>query len=574
MDNFFTDNQDIQLIFENTDLTEVIDLKEGDYAEADEYDFAFTDAQDAKEGCREVLTLIGEIAAQIIAPLAPEVDEEGAHFDHGTVTYAKGTQHAMDVLKNSNLMGFTLPRKYGGLNMPTFIYTIAVEMVSQADASLMNLFGLQDIGDTICEFGDEEQKMRYLPQFSSGEATGAMALTEPDAGSDLQAVQLKATYDESDGTWRLNGVKRFITNGCGDILLVLARSESGTKDGRGLSMFIVEKDESLVVRRIEDKLGIHGSPTCELQFNNTLGHLVGKRRMGLIRYVMALMNGARLGIAAQGLGIAQAAYLEGLEYARAREQFGKAIIDMPLVYEMLISARVNIEAARMLTYDSSRIVDLKKSYDHLLEKSEKPDRELRAQAKYYTSLAALLTPMAKYFSTELANKTAYDMLQIHGGTGYMRDFNIERHYRDARITNIYEGTTQLQYVAAIGGVVTRVWEPEFDRLETQLNDEWQKPLAKELKKKRELLSKTVDYIREKNDHDYQSYYQDKLVEMATKLYIGYLFVKYGVFSDEKKKTAAIFFEKEMPIIEEHYQVVTSGKTRVIEEYADLLKAED
>jgi len=539
MDNFFTDNQDIQLIFENIDLTKVIDLKEGDYSEADEYDFAFTDAQDAKEGYREVLTLIGEIAAQIIAPLAPEVDEEGAHFDHGTVAYAKGTQHAMDVLKNSNLMGFTLPRKYGGLNLPTFIYTIAVEIVSQADASLMNLFGLQDIGDTICEFGDDEQKMKYLPQFSSGEATGAMALTEPDAGSDLQAVQLKATYDESDGTWRLNGVKRFITNGCGDILLVLARSESGTKDGRGLSMFIVEKDESLVVRRIEDKLGIHGSPTCELQFNNTLGHLVGKRRMGLIRYVMALMNGARLGIAAQGLGIAQAAYLEGLEYARAREQFGKAIIDFPLVYEMLISARVNIEAARMLTYDTSRLVDLKKGYDHLLAKSEKPDRELRAQAKYYTSLAALLTPMAKYFSTELANKVAYDMLQIHGGTGYMRDFNIERHYRDARITNIYEGTTQLQYMAAIGGVVTRVWEPEFDRLETQLNDEWQKPLVKELKKKRELLSKAVDYIREKNDHDYQSYYQDKLVEMATKLYIGYLFVKYGVFSDEKKKLSLI-----------------------------------
>jgi alkylation response protein AidB-like acyl-CoA dehydrogenase len=574
MDNFFTDNRDIQLIFENIDLTEVIDLKEGDYSEADEYDFAFTDAQDAKKGYREVLTLIGEIAAQIIAPLAPEVDEEGAHFDHGTVTYAKGTQHAMDVLKNSNLMGFTLPRKYGGLNLPTFIYTIAVEMVSQADASLMNLFGLQDIGDTICEFGDEEQKMKYLPQFSSGEATGAMALTEPDAGSDLQAVQLKATYDESDGTWRLNGVKRFITNGCGDILLVLARSESGSKDGRGLSMFIVEKDESLVVRRIEDKLGIHGSPTCELQFNNTTGHLVGKRRMGLIRYVMALMNGARLGIAAQGLGIAQAAYLEGLEYARAREQFGKAIIDMPLVYEMLISARVNIEAARIITYDTSRIVDLKKSYDHLLDKSEKPDSELRQHAKYYTSLAALLTPIAKYFSTELANKVAYDMLQIHGGTGYMRDFNIERHYRDARITNIYEGTTQLQYVAAIGGVVTRVWEPEFDRLETQLNDEWQRPLVKELKKKRELLSKAVDYIREKNDHDYQSYYQDKLVEMFTKLYIGYLFVKYGIFSEEKKKTTAIFFEKEMPIIEELYQVVTSGKTLVLEEYADLLKAEN
>ena len=574
MDNFFTDNQDIQVVFENADLKEVIGLKEEDFSEADQYDFAFTDAQDAKEGYREVLTLIGEIAAQIIAPLAPEVDEEGAHFDHGTVTYAKGTQHAMDVLKNSNLMGFTLPRKYGGLNLPTFVYTIAVEMVSQADASLMNLFGLQDIGDTICEFGDEEQKMRYLPRFSSGEATGAMALTEPDAGSDLQAVQLKATYDESDGTWRLNGVKRFITNGCGDILLVLARSESGTKDGRGLSMFIVDKDESLVVRRIEDKLGIHGSPTCELQFNNTLGHLVGKRRMGLIRYVMALMNGARLGISAQGLGIAQAAYLEGLEYARAREQFGKAIIDMPLVYEMLISARVNIEAARMLTYDTSYVVDLKKGYDHLVEMSEKPDKELKQKAKYYTSLAALLTPIAKYFCTELANKVAYDMLQIHGGTGYMRDFNIERHYRDARITNIYEGTTQLQFVAAIGGVVTRVWEPLFDKMEAQFNDEWQKPLTKELKKWRETLSKTIEYIREKNDHNYQSYYQDKVVDMASKLYIGYLFVKYGIYSDEKKKTAAIFFEKEMPIIEEHYKIVTSGKTRVIEEYADLLKAED
>ncbi len=573
MDNFFTDNKDIQLVFDNIDLKEVIGLKEGDFSEADQYDFAFTDAQDAKEGYREVLTLIGEIAAQIIAPLAPEVDEEGAHFDHGTVTYAKGTQHAMDVLKNSNLMGFTLPRKYGGLNLPTFVYTIAVEMVSQADASLMNLFGLQDIGDTICEFGDEEQKMRYLPRFSSGEATGAMALTEPDAGSDLQAVQLKATYDESDGTWRLNGVKRFITNGCGDILLVLARSESGTKDGRGLSMFIVDKDESLVVRRIEDKLGIHGSPTCELQFNNTLGHLVGKRRMGLIRYVMALMNGARLGISAQGLGIAQAAYLEGLEYAAAREQFGKAIIDMPLVYEMLISARVNIEAARMLTYETSCVVDLKKGYDHLVEKSEKPDKELKQKAKYYSSLAALLTPIAKYFATELANKVAYDMLQIHGGTGYMRDFNIERHYRDARITNIYEGTTQLQFVAAIGGVLTRVWEPEFDKMETQFNDEWQKPLTKELKKWRETLSKTVEYIREKNDHNYQSYYQDKIVDMAAKLYIGYLFVKYGIHSDEKKKTAAIFFEKEMPIVEEHYKVVTSGKTRVIEEYADLLKAE-
>jgi alkylation response protein AidB-like acyl-CoA dehydrogenase len=570
MDNFFTDNRDMQLLFDNTDLGEIINLKEGDFSEAEKYDYAFTDAEDAKEGYREVLTLIGEVAAQIIAPLAPEVDEEGAHFDHGKVTYAKGTQHAMDVLAQSNLTGFTLPRKYGGLNFPTFVYTLAVEMVSQADASLMNLFGLQDIGETIYEFADEEQKQKYLPRFSSGTATGAMALTEPDAGSDLQAVQLKATFDEADNTWRLNGVKRFITNGCGDILLVLARSEPGTRDGRGLSMFIVEKDESLVVRRIENKLGIHGSPTCELQFNNTRGYLVGKRRMGLIRYVMALMNGARLGIAAQGLGIAQAAYLEGLEYAKAREQFGTAIVKMPLVYEMLVSARVNIEAARMLTYYTSTVVDLKKGYDKLLEESEPPDKELRQKSKYYTSLASLLTPMAKYVATELANKVAYDMLQIHGGTGYMRDFNIERHYRDARITNIYEGTTQLQYVAAIGGVVTRVWEAEFDRFEAKLTEEWRQPYLKMLRGRRELLSKAVEFVRSRNDHEYQSYYQDKLVDMATRLFIGYLFVEYAAFSEDKKKTMDIFFEKEMPVIEKHFQFVMSGKARVVEEYAELL----
>jgi alkylation response protein AidB-like acyl-CoA dehydrogenase len=574
MDNFFTDNADIQLLFHHTDLDEVIGLKEGDFSETEEYDFAFNNAQDAKEGYRDILTLMGEIAAQVIAPLAPDVDEEGCHFEHGTVTYPAGIQKDLDVVKRSNLMGFTLPRKYGGLNLPTFVYTIAIEMVSQGDASLMNLFGLQDIGDTICEFGNDEQKARYLPQFSSGEATGAMALTEPDAGSDLQAVQLKALYDEADGSWRLNGVKRFITNGCGDILLVLARSEQGTKDGRGLSMFIVEKDESVVVRRIENKLGIHGSPTCELQFNNARAYLVGKRRMGLIRYVMSLMNGARLGIASQGLGIAQAAYLEGLDYARAREQFGTAIINIPLVYEMLVSARVSIEAARVLTYDTARIVDLKKGYETKLEHTENPPKELRQTVKYYTRLAAVLTPMAKYLATEISNKVAYDMLQIHGGTGYMKDFNIERHYRDARITNIYEGTTQLQYVAAIGGVVTRVFEPELDKLEALYGEDFQKPYLKELRAKRELLSKAIEYVRAKEDHTYQSYFSDKLVDMATKLYTGYLFLKYAPYSEDKRKMMSIYFEKEMPQIEKNFSQVTSGKSRVIEEYVDLLKGSD
>jgi len=571
MENFFTENEDIQLLFNNTDLTEIIDLKEGDYSEAEVYDYAFTNPEDAKEGYREILTLIGDISAKIIAPLAPEIDEEGCHFNAGKVTYSKGIEKAMDVLRRSNLMGFTLPRKYGGLNMPTFVYSIAIEMVSQADASLMNLFGLQDIGDTICEFADEELKAKYLPLFASGKATGAMALTEPDAGSDLQAVQLKAIYDESDGSWRLSGVKRFITNGCGDILLVLARSEPGTKDGRGLSMFVCEKDESLVVRRIENKLGIHGSPTCELQFNNTRAYLVGKRRMGLIRYVMSLMNGARLGIAAQGLGIAQAAYLEGLDYAHAREQFGTAIINFPLVYDMLISARVNIEAARLLTYDTARVVDLKKGYEKKLEETEQPSAELRQKARYYSSLAAMLTPMSKYFATEIANRVAYDMLQVHGGTGYMRDFNIERHYRDARITTIYEGTTQLQYVAAMGGIVTKVVEPELDLLESCFTHDFQKPWLKELKEKRVLLNRAVDFLKEKNDHNYQSYHSSRLVEFATKLYIAYLFLKYAPFSEEKKETMAIFFEKEMPVLEKLYREITSGNSRAIENYTRLLK---
>jgi alkylation response protein AidB-like acyl-CoA dehydrogenase len=573
MENFFTENEDIQLLFKNSDITELIDLKEGDYSDSEEFDYAFTDARDAKEGYREILTLIGEIAAQIISPLAPEIDEEGCHFNAGTVTYAEGTRKSLEVLRKSNLMGFTLPRKYGGLYLPSVIYSLSIEMVSQADASLMNIFGLQDIAETINEFADEEQKEKYLPQFSNGSVTGAMALTEPDAGSDLQAVQLKATYDESDGTWHLNGVKRFITNGCGDILLVLARSEEGTKDGRGLSMFIAEHDESLVVRRIEDKLGIHGSPTCELQFNNTKAYLVGKRRMGLIRYVMALMNGARVGISAQGIGIAQAAYLEGMQYARAREQFGTAIVNMPLVYEMLINSRVNIEAARVLLFNASEAVDLKRGYELELERTDNPSKELRQKAKYYSSLAALLTPMSKYLSTEYANKVSYDMLQVHGGTGFMKDFNIERHYRDARITNIYEGTTQLQFVAAMGGVITRVMEPELDRMESLFTEDFHKPYLKELKEKRELLNKTIDYIKQKEDHTYQSYHSGRIVDMATKLYTSYLFLKYAPFSDNKKKTTNIFFEREMAEIEKNYAVITSGKSAVIDECSALLSGE-
>ena len=571
MENFFTDNEDIQFLFEHTDLKEISDLKEGDYSDFNKYDYAFRNADDAKDGYREVLKLVGEIAAQKISPLAPEIDEEGVHFHNGVVEYAKGTKKIMDILTKSNLMGFTLPRRFGGLNFPTFVYTIAVEMVSQAEASLMNIFGLQDIADTINEFADEEIKQKYIPRFVRGEVTGAMALTEPDAGSDLQAVQLKAIPDPNDEKlWYLNGVKRFITNGNGDVLLVLARSEPGTKDGRGLSMFVCEKDKTLVVRRIENKLGIHGSPTTELQFNNTKAYLVGKRRMGLIRYVMALMNAARLGVACQGLGIAQAAYLEGLKYAVEREQFGTAIINMPLVYDMVINSLVDVEAARLLVYDTSRVVDLKKGYEALLKRTEKPDSELRKTAKHYKAFADLLTPMSKYLATEYANKVSYDMLQVHGGTGYMKDFNIERHYRDARITNIYEGTTQLQFVAAMGGVITRVMEPELDKMENEFKEDFQKPYLKELKEKRNLLNKAIDFIKEKEDHTYHSYQSKNMVDMATKLYISYLFLKYSPYSEHKKKTMDIFFEREMPEFEKNYKIVTSGKSKVIENKSELV----
>jgi len=575
MENFFTDNEDIQLLFEHTDLKEISDLKEGDYSDFEKYDYAFRNAEDAKDGYKEVLKLAGEIAGQIIAPMAPEIDDEGAHFHDGIVEYAKGTEKALEILTKSNLMGFTLPRRFGGLNLPTFVYSIAIEMVSQAEASLMNIFGLQDIADTINEFADEEIKQKYIPRFIKGEVTGAMALTEPDAGSDLQAVQLKAIQDpNNEKIWYLNGVKRFITNGNGDVLLVLARSEAGTKDGRGLSMFVCEKDDTLIVRRIENKLGIHGSPTTELQFNNTKAYLVGKRRMGLIRYTMALMNGARLGVACQGLGIAQAAYLEGLQYAMEREQFGTAIINMPLVYDMVVNSLVDVEAARLLVYDTSRVVDLKKEYEKLFENSDKSDKNLRVKMKHYKAFADLLTPMAKYLATEYANKVSYDMLQVHGGTGYMKDFNIERHYRDARITNIYEGTTQLQYVAAMGGVVTRVMEPELDKLEQSFTDDFQKPYLNELKEKRALLNSAIDFIKEKNDHEYHSYYSKHMVDMATKLYTAYLFLKYSPYSDHKKKTMDVFFEREMPEFEKNYKMVTSGKSKVIDNKPDLIKQED
>ena len=401
---------------------------------------------------------------------------------------------------------------------------MAIEMVSRAEASLMNLFGLQDIAETINKYGDEAQRQEFLPQFASGAATGAMALTEPDAGSDLQSVNMQAYQDES-GQWRLKGVKRFITNGNGDILLVLARSEPGTKDGRGLSMFACYGKDHIKVRRIENKLGIHGSPTCELQFNDTPAQLVGKRKFGLIKYVMDLMNGARLGIAAQAMGIAQAAYEEALAYAKAREQFGKSIFNIPVVTNMLLEMRVTLESDRSLLYSAAQWVDLRNKLEEKIEhhKAEgKEQSDSNARLKEAGRMAALLTPMTKYVLTENANRIAYDALQIHGGTGYMKEFNIERLTRDARITNIYEGTSQLQIVAAIGGVVNDILAEFFTAKEQHQYKGTLTKLADELKEIRKQFLDCLKFVSDKTDKQVQSVVAKELVELYSYLYTGYL----------------------------------------------------
>ena len=570
MANFFEDNEDLRFQLDHLDLDEVIELIEDDFAEADRYEYAPRNAEDARDGYRQVLRMLGELTAEEIAPLAPEVDEEGAGYEDGRVTYAQGTVRALELLSQADLMGFTLPRPYGGLNFPTTIYCMAVEMVARADASLMNVFGLQDIADTIEEFADEEIKAEYLPRFSAGEVTGAMILTEPDAGSDLQAVRVKAEYDEESGFWRLNGVKRFITNGCADVSLVLARSEPRSTDGRGLSLFLCDRDETMRIRRIENKMGIHGSPTCEIQFNGTKGILIGRRRMGLIRYVMALMNRARLGVACQALGIAEAAYNEALRYAGEREQFRRKIIEFPAVYEMLVDMRVAIEAARTLTYHTAIVVDLKKGLERKLAKLEKPPRELRDRLKYYTGLAGMLTPMTKYVASETANRVAYDAVQVHGGPGFMREFNVERHYRDARITSIYEGTTQLQIVAAIGGVLTRTLDPEFDRFASQEYDPSVRNLVEEVDTARKRLGEVVDRIHERDDRDFTSFYARRAVDIAVDIYVAYRLLQDAGASERKKLIARKFVADALPRIALNASHVLSGDMTTIEDHGRML----
>ncbi len=513
MANHYTEHPELRFELNHPLMQRIVELKERNFRDKDEFDTAPLDHADAMDNYDRVLDIVGEIAGTTIAENAEGVDLEGPHHEGDRVRYASGTQRNLDAMVSAGMNGMTMPRRYEGLNFPIMPYTMCAELVAASDAGFGNIWSLQDCIETLYEFGNEDQHARFIPRIAHGE-TMSMDLTEPDAGSDLQSVMLKASYDEENNCWRLNGVKRFITNGDADIHLVLARSEEGTTDGRGLSMFIYDKrDGGVNVRRIEHKLGIHGSPTCELVYKNAKAELCGSTRMGLIKYVMALMNGARLGIAAQSVGLSQAAYNEGLAYARDREQFGKAIIHFPAVYDMLATMKAKLDAGRALLYQTARCVDIYKALEDI-SRERKLTPEERAEMKLYNKLADSLTPLAKGMNSEYCNQNAYDALQIHGGSGFMMDYPIQRIARDARITSIYEGTTQLQVVAAIRFVTNGSYLAQMREYEQQEVSASMRPLQERAKTIADRLEAAVERVKEVGSQEFQDLCARHLVEIA------------------------------------------------------------
>jgi hypothetical protein len=523
MANFYTDNPDLKHHLTHPLMRKIVELKERNYTDAEKFDYAPLNYEDAIDNYNRVLDVVGEICGGVIAENAEDVDHQGPRVENGRVIYADGTQKNLDVCRKAGLMGMAMPRRLGGLNFPITPYIMAADIVSRADTGFENLWGLQDCAETLYEFGDEDQKQRYIPRVCAGE-TMSMDLTEPDAGSDLQSVMLKASQLE-DGSWVLNGVKRFITNGDSDIHLVLARSEEGTKDGRGLSMFIYDKRNGGVnVRRIENKMGIKGSPTCELVYKNAPAELVGNRRMGLIKYVMALMNGARLGIAAQSVGVSEIAYREAIAYARERRQFGKAIIEFPAVSEILSVMKAKLDASRTLLYETARYVDLYKVYEDI-SKERALTPEERQEMKAYNKLADALTPLSKGLTSEYCNQNAYDCIQIHGGSGFMKDYACERIYRDARITSIYEGTTQLQVVAAIRHVTTGTYASLMDKYAAVEYKSELQPIASRLSELSAIYKAVVEKVQAVNNSAYTDFMARRLVEMAGNVIMSYLLLQ-------------------------------------------------
>ncbi len=538
--NFYNDNPALKFQLSHPLMQKIVTLKERNFADKDKYDYASRDFEDAIDNYEKILEIIGEICGEVIAPNAEEVDHTGPQVVNNRVVYAPGTQQNHEVLTQASLYGIGLPRQYGGLNFSMVPYVMAAEMVSRADAGFANIWGLQDCAETINEFADEDIKREFLPRVCEGQ-TCSMDLTEPDAGSDLQAVQLKATFNEKDGMWYLNGVKRFITNGDAHIKLVLARSEEGTTDGRGLSLFLVDNkhDDTVKVRRIENKLGIKGSPTCELVFSNTPAKLIGSRRLGLIKYVMSLMNSARLGVGAQSVGLSAAAYNEALKYAKERQQFGKAIIEFPSVFEMVSLIKAKLDASRALLYETTRFVDMYKAYE-AIEKDRRLEPEEKAEYKEFQRLADAFTPLLKMFASEYANQNAFDCVQIHGGSGFMKDYACERLYRDARILTIYEGTSQLQVVAAIRHVTTGTYLQQIREYEKlPINPEFHS-FRKRLMTMTNLYENSVSRVIETKNQEYIDFQARRLVEMAGHIIMGYLLILDGTRNDMFRKSAEVY----------------------------------
>ncbi|MDH5398825.1 MAG: acyl-CoA dehydrogenase family protein [Cyclobacteriaceae bacterium] len=541
MANYFTEIEDLKFHLHHPLMKKIVNLREKGFVDERSYDFAPHDYEDTLDTYEKVMDIVGEICDTIIAPNAKSVDTEGPLLENNEVKYARGTRENYDALVQAGLIGMTLPRKYGGLNFPITAYIIAGEMISRADAGFANIWGLQDCAETIHEFASEDLKDKYLPLFNKG-ATAAMDLTEPDAGSDLQAVQLKATYDSDKDTWFLNGVKRFITNGDADISLVLARSEEDSLDARGLSLFLYDrKERAVTIRRIEKKLGIKGSPTCELVFNNAPAYLIGSRKMGLIKYVMTLMNSARLGVGGQAIGISEAAYQEAMTYAKKRAQFGKPIIQFPAVYEMLTNMKVNITALRSLMYETARMIDIYKSYIEI-STERTLTREERTEMKENNRSADVFTPLLKLMAAENSNRIAYDALQVHGGAGFMKDFPIERIFRDARITSIYEGTSQLQVLAAIKGVTTGAYLKkihEYQEIEVRPELEY---LRRKLAKMNQGYEKITNYVKKADDDEFLDFHARRLVEIAGNIIMGHLLVLDAMRDNKYKYIAELFIK--------------------------------
>lgn len=522
MANYYTDHPEIAFHLNSPLMKRIVDLKERDYADKDKYADAPVNFEDAIENYKRLLEITGDVAANIIEPNSEAVDLEGPHLVDGRMKYASKTYENLDATRKAGLWGISMPRQFGGLNVPNTVFSMLSEVISAADAGFQNVWSLQSCIDTLYEFGSKEQQEKYIPRISQGE-TMSMDLTEPDAGSDLQHVMLKASQDD-DGTWRLNGVKRFITNGDSDIHLVLARSEEGTHDGRGLSMFIYDKrDGGVTVRHIENKLGIHGSPTCELVFKNAKAELCGERRLGLIKYVMSLMNGARLGIAAQSVGVEQEAYNEGLAYAKERQQFGKKIITFPAVYDMLSRMKAKLDAGRSLLYQTARYVDIYKALEDISrERKLTPDE--RKEMKKYSRLADAFTPVAKGMNSEYANQNAYDAISIHGGSGFIMEYKSQRLYRDARIFSIYEGTAQLQVVAAVRYITNGTYLNIIkEMLGEEVSDDM-KPLKARVEKLVALYEESIEKVKADGNQDEHDFLARRLYDMTGDIIMSLLII--------------------------------------------------